>query len=78
MSEVMEPASPETRARLKAWPSSHCRSMNGGVGWRFRCRQQRSAYPGSGTWFRRRYPTVGERLTYARRAYKRWTGQASP
>ena len=26
-------------------------------------------------WFCRRYPTVGERLAYARRAYKRWTGQ---
>ena len=24
-------------------------------------------------WFRRRYPTAGERLEYARRAYRRWT-----
>ncbi len=24
-------------------------------------------------WFRRRYPTPGERLAYARRAYRRWT-----
>jgi hypothetical protein len=24
-------------------------------------------------WFRRRYPTVGERLAYVRRAYARWT-----
>jgi hypothetical protein len=24
-------------------------------------------------WFRRRYPTVGERLAYARRAYARWS-----
>lgn len=23
-------------------------------------------------WFRRRYPTAGERLAYARRAYARW------
>ena len=23
-------------------------------------------------WFRRRYPTPGERLAYARRAYRRW------
>ncbi len=23
-------------------------------------------------WFRRRYPTPAERLTYARRAYRRW------
>ncbi len=27
-------------------------------------------------WFRRRYPTDAERLTYARRAYRRW--QARP
>jgi hypothetical protein len=25
-------------------------------------------------WFRRRYPTPAERLAYARRAYRRWTG----
>jgi hypothetical protein len=24
-------------------------------------------------WFRRRYPTPGERLAYVRRAYRRWT-----
>ncbi len=24
-------------------------------------------------WFRRRYPSPAERLTYARRAYARWT-----
>ena len=24
-------------------------------------------------WFRRRYPTPGERLAYARRAYRRWS-----
>jgi hypothetical protein len=24
-------------------------------------------------WFRRRYPTAGERLAYVRRAYARWT-----
>jgi hypothetical protein len=24
-------------------------------------------------WFRRRYPTPASRLTYARRAYRRWT-----
>jgi hypothetical protein len=28
-------------------------------------------------WFRRRYPTPGERLAYVRRAYRRWArGQA--
>lgn len=25
-------------------------------------------------WFRRRYPTPADRLAYARRAYRRWTG----
>ena len=25
-------------------------------------------------WFMRRYPTPEERLAYARRAYRRWTG----
>jgi len=32
-------------------------------------------------WFRRRYPTPGERLAYARRAYQRWSaaqGQSIP
>jgi hypothetical protein len=24
-------------------------------------------------WFKRRYPKPGERLAYARRAYRRWT-----
>jgi hypothetical protein len=24
-------------------------------------------------WFRRRYPTAGERLAYVRRAYRRWS-----
>jgi hypothetical protein len=28
-------------------------------------------------WFRRRYPSPGERLAYARRAYARWK-QAAP
>ena len=28
-------------------------------------------------WFRRRYPTPGERLAYARRAYRRWRAAAS-
>ena len=26
-------------------------------------------------WFRRRYPTVDQRLDYIRRAHKRWTGK---
>lgn len=25
-------------------------------------------------WFTRRYPTAGERLAYARQAYRRWSG----
>jgi hypothetical protein len=30
-------------------------------------------------WFRRRYPTPGERLAYCRRAYRRWIrSQPSP
>jgi hypothetical protein len=29
------------------------------------------------SWFCRRYPTASERLTNARRTYKRWTGQAA-
>jgi hypothetical protein len=28
-------------------------------------------------WFRRRYPTPGERLAWARRAYARWARNAS-
>jgi hypothetical protein len=27
-------------------------------------------------WFRRRYPTPGERLAYVRRAYRRWTARS--
>ena len=29
-------------------------------------------------WFRRRYPTPGARLAYARRAYRRWLAAAPP
>ena len=29
-------------------------------------------------WFRRRYPTPGERLAYARRAYQRWSAAQRP
>ena len=29
-------------------------------------------------WFRRRYPTPGARLAYARRAYRRWLAAALP
>jgi len=28
-------------------------------------------------WFRRRYPTPGDRLAYARRAYRRWASGRS-
>jgi hypothetical protein len=30
------------------------------------------------TWFTRRYPTAGERLAYARRAYARWARAMPP
>jgi hypothetical protein len=29
-------------------------------------------------WFRRRYPTPGERLAYVRRAYRRWRAAGAP
>ena len=77
MSEGVAPASPETRARIKALaeqplPLDELR--------------RRLAVPLSPDeiehtqelvrWFCRRYATVGERFAYVRRAYKRWTGQA--
>lgn len=79
MSEIMEPASPETRARLKALAEQPLPLDE----WRRRLAIPLSPAEIEHTqalvlWFRRRYPTVGERLTYARRAYKRWAGQASP
>lgn len=77
MSDVIAPASPETRARLKALAEQPV-SLDE---W-----QRRLALPLSPEeiehaqalvrWFCRRYPTLGERLAYARRAYKRWTGHA--
>jgi hypothetical protein len=77
MSEIIAPASPETRTRLKALAEQPVPLEE----WR-----RRVAVPLSPEeiehahalvrWFRRRYPTVGERLAYVRRAYKRWTGQA--
>ena len=77
MSDMIEPASPETRARLKVQAEQPVSLGE----W-----QRRLAIPLSAEeiehtqalvrWFCRRYPTVGERFAYVRRAYKRWTGQA--
>ena len=67
MSEVIGPASPETRARIKALAEQPVPLDE----WR-----RRLAIPLSPEEIEHRYPTVGERLAYVRRAYKRWTGQA--
>jgi len=77
MSDGLRPASPEARARLKALAEQPLPLDE----W-----HRRLAIPLSRDeiehtqelvrWFRRRYPTVGERLAYVRRAHKRWLGQA--
>ena len=77
MSNELRPASPETRARLKALAERPLPLDE----W-----QRRLAIPLSPEeiehtrelvrWFRRRYPTVAERLAYVRRARQRWLGQA--
>ena len=77
MSDVIQLASPETRARLKALAEQPLPLDE----WRRRLAIPLSPEEVEHTqalvrWFRRRYPTVGERLAYVRRAYKRWTGQA--
>ena len=76
MSGVIAPASPETRARLKALAEQPLPLDE----WRRRLAIPLSPEEIEHTqslvrWFCRRYPTVGERLAYARRAYKRWIGQ---
>jgi hypothetical protein len=77
MSDGIRPASPETRARLKALAEQPLPLHE----WRRRLAIPLSPEEIEHTqalvhWFRRRYPTVGDRLTYVRRAYKRWTGQS--
>ena len=77
MIDVIVPASPETRAKIKALAEQPLPLHE----W-----QRRLAIPLSPEeiehtqtlvrWFCRRYPTVGERFAYVRRACKRWTGQA--
>lgn len=76
MSAEIRPASRETRERLKSLAEQPLPLDE----W-----QRRLAIPLSPEeiehtqslvlWFRRRYPTVGERLAYVRRTFKRWTGQ---
>jgi hypothetical protein len=78
MIKVIQPASAETRTRLKALAEQPLPLDE----WRRRMAIPLSPEEIEHTqalmrWFCRRYPTVGERLAYARRAYKRWTGQAT-
>jgi hypothetical protein len=77
MSDGLRPASPETRARLKALAEQPL-SLDE---WHRRLaiplsREEIEHTQELVRWFRRRYPTVGERLAYVRRAYKRWLGIA--
>jgi len=77
MTAVIGPASPETRARLKAlaeeplpldeWKRQLAIPLS---------REEIEHTQALVSWFCRRYPTVGERFAYVRRACKRWTGQA--
>jgi hypothetical protein len=76
MSAVIGSASPETRARLKA-PAEQPLPLDE---WKRRLAIPLSPEEIEHTqalvrWFCRRYPTVGERFAYVRRAYKRWMGQ---
>jgi hypothetical protein len=77
MSDEVRPASPELRARLKSLAEQPLPLDE----WRRRLASPLSPEETVHTqalvrWFRRRYPTVGERLAYVRRAYRRWTGEA--
>ena len=75
MSDSLRPASRETRARLKAMAERPLPLDE----W-----YRRLAIPLSPEeiehtreavrWFRRRYPTAGERLAYVRRVHQRWLG----
>jgi hypothetical protein len=77
MSAVIGLASPETRARIKALAEQPLPLDE----WKRRLAIPLSPEEIEHTqalvrWFCRRYPTVGERFAYVRRAYKRWMGQA--
>ncbi len=77
MSKVILPATPETRAALKALAEEPLPLDE----WHRRLAIPLAPDEVEHTlalvrWFRRRYPSVGERLAYARRTYKRWVGQA--
>jgi hypothetical protein len=74
MSDGIRPASPETRARLKALAEQPLPLDE----WHRRLAIPLSPEEIEHTqalvrWFRGRYPTAGDRLAYVRRAYKRWT-----
>ena len=77
MSDGIRPASPATRARLKALAEQPLPLDE----WHRRLAIPLSPEEIEHTrelvrWFRRRYPTVAERLTYVRRAHQRWVGRA--
>jgi hypothetical protein len=77
MSELIGPASRETRARLKALAEQPVPLDE----WKRRLAIPLSPDEIEHTqalvrWFCRRFPTVGERFAYVRRAYRRWTRSA--
>jgi hypothetical protein len=77
MSAVIGLASPETRVRLKALAEQPLPLDE----WKRLLAIPLSTEEIEHTqtlvrWFCRRYPTVGERFAYVRRAYKRWMGEA--
>jgi hypothetical protein len=71
----LERPSPETRARLKALAE---RPLSEAAFEAYvdapMSKEERAGIEALVTWFTRRYPTAGERLAYARRAYRRWVG----
>jgi hypothetical protein len=77
MSGVIAPASPETRARLKTLAEQPVPLDE----WRRRLAipllpEEIEHTQSLVHWFCHRYPTVGERFAYVRRAYRRWTRSA--
>jgi hypothetical protein len=76
---VIRPISAEARARLAEVAN---RELSVGE-WRAQAAIPLSAEEIESTlllvrWFRRRYPTVAERLAYVRRAYARWRAASNP
>lgn len=73
MTQRLKPADQATRDRLKALHETRISPEE------FQARlrapvsdEERADTQALITWFMRRYPTPTERLTYARRAYRRW------